>query len=169
MKDQQKIDMITEENESIGSVTRAEVRKHNLLHRAVLLCVFNSEGNMYIRKRSLGKDVYPDLYGVSCEGMVFEGETFEDAAERKLKEELGITAPFLFVRSFRYKDEKLNYLGHIYAIQYEGKVTLNSEGAHGSFVSIDNVQELVAEKKFMPDVKQILTTYIKEIKDRALK
>ena len=163
------IDMITEENDVIGTVTREELRKHNMLHRTVILFVFNGNNELYIRKRSFEKDLYPGLYGASCEGLVFKDETFEDAAERKLKAELGIEAPFLFVRSIRYKDDKVNYLGHIYAMQFEGQIKLNKEGAEGKFVDLEKVHEMLEKEKFMPDMRQVLTKHLREIKDRALK
>ncbi len=163
------IDMITEEDEVIGTMTRKEVIEQNLLHRSVFIFVFNENGDVFIQKRSEDKDILPGMYGVSCGGFVQSEETYEDGAERELKEELGIESPMIFIKQARFKSDKQNYIGHIYALEYDGEINFNDgEVVDGKFVSEEELMELIKKKDFLPDAKKMIEQYFSEIKERAM-
>jgi isopentenyldiphosphate isomerase len=163
---EEEMDMISEENEVIGTMTRFEALKSNLLHRCVIVMVFNEGGEIFLQKRAKSKQLFPGKYDFSCSGGVMKGETYEDAAERELKEELGIDAPLNFVESVRYKDSKTNYIGHIYALSYDGKIKIDKkEIESGKFVSEMELKTMVANGLLSPDAKEILITYLDDIKE----
>lgn len=83
-------DVVDENDCVIGQATRAEVHREKFLHRAVHILVCDSDGNVILQKRSREKDTAPGLFSTSCAGHVDAGETYEAAAMRELKEELGI-------------------------------------------------------------------------------
>ena len=75
-----------------GEAPRHEVHANNLLHRAVHILLFNPGGEVFLQKRSRWKDRHPALWDSSAAGHVDAGEEYDQAAQRELKEELGITA-----------------------------------------------------------------------------
>lgn len=83
-------DVVDEGNEVIAQATRAEVHEQGLRHRAVHIFVVNGKSELLLQQRSLLKDVQPGRWGSSAAGHLDSGETYQEAAKRELREELGI-------------------------------------------------------------------------------
>lgn len=82
---------VVDENDTItGTSSRAEVHERNLMHRAVHIFVFNKNGDLYLQKRSMGKDMNPGVWDSSVSGHLDSGEDYLSAAIRELSEEMGI-------------------------------------------------------------------------------
>jgi hypothetical protein len=77
-------------NQVVGAAPRREMRALQLPHRSTYVLVFNSQGELYVQKRTLTKDVFPGYFDVAAGGVVLAGETYEQGAERELEEEMGI-------------------------------------------------------------------------------
>lgn len=84
----------------IATMARSEVHRRKLLHRAVHVFLFRSDGAMLIHKRSPTKEEFPSVWTSSCSGHVSAGESYEETAPRELFEELGIEADMTPVRKF---------------------------------------------------------------------
>ncbi len=91
--DNEILEIVDENDNVIGTATRAEIHRKGLIHRAVHIFVFNSAGEIYVQRRSATKDKFPGVLDSSAAGHVDPGESYERAAVRELQEELGITAP----------------------------------------------------------------------------
>ena len=74
----------------IGSASRQEVHVNNLRHRAIHVLIFNQHGEVFLQKRSIWKDTHPGKWDSSAAGHVDAGESYEEAARRELREEIGI-------------------------------------------------------------------------------
>jgi 16S rRNA (adenine1518-N6/adenine1519-N6)-dimethyltransferase len=83
-------DVVDHDDLPVGTATRAEVHANNLIHRAVHVFVLNRNGDLYLQKRSLIKDMNPGVWDSSVSGHLDAGETYSAAAVRELGEELGI-------------------------------------------------------------------------------
>jgi len=90
------IDVVNENDEVIGVKDKDAVHRDGDMHRAAKIYVINSKGEMLIHKRSETKKLNPGLWDITVGGHVRSGETCEDAAQRELKEELGIENTKLF-------------------------------------------------------------------------
>ncbi len=84
-------DVVNERDEVIGRNTRREVHRLGLLHRSVHVLVHNSQGQVFLQKRSMTKDRQPGLWDSSASGHVDSGETYDACALRELREELGLS------------------------------------------------------------------------------
>jgi 16S rRNA (adenine1518-N6/adenine1519-N6)-dimethyltransferase len=85
---------VVDNNDQIcGYASRAEVHGNNLRHRAVHILIFNRAGNVYLQQRSRWKDRHPLKWDSSAAGHVTAAENYDEAAQRELKEELGIDVP----------------------------------------------------------------------------
>lgn len=89
-KDGEMFDVVDENDQVTGQLSRAEVHARKLLHRAVHVFVFNKRGHLLLQQRSLFKDVHPGVWGSSVSGHLDAGEDYEPAAIRELDEEMGI-------------------------------------------------------------------------------
>lgn len=89
------------------------------LHRALSVFLFNSKGEMLIQQRAAEKYHSANLWSNACCSHPRPQETTEDAASRRLSEELGINTKLEWLLSFQYKvafDNGLieHELDHIY-------------------------------------------------------
>lgn len=83
-------DVVDENDQIIEQLTRAEVHRRKLLHRAVHVFMFRSDGTLLIHKRSETKEEFPSVWTSSCSGHVSAGEDYDNTAVRELQEELGV-------------------------------------------------------------------------------
>ena len=97
------LDVVDAHDKVIGQVARGRVHEEALRHRAVHIFVFNSEGDLFVQKRSPNKDEFPNVWTSSCGGHVDSGEDYVDAARRELKEELSIDVQDPFSLKFIFK------------------------------------------------------------------
>jgi isopentenyldiphosphate isomerase len=169
VKIRQMVDMITEEDEVIGKMTLDEAIKGNLLHRDVVVFVFNGDGELFFQKRSKNKSREPGKYDISCSGAVHSGEAYQDAVERVLKKELGITTLPAFIRTIRYKNNDANYIGHVYSMVWESSIDFkDSEVEDGKFISKKDLKKFFSSSKVTDEAKELVEEYFEEAKEIAL-
>ncbi len=100
--------------------------------QASLVIIFNEKGETLIQRRALGKYHSPGLWANSCCGHPRPGEKVEEAAKRRLGEELGFSCDLIPIAEVCYtlKLEKdlweLEYT-HVFKGTYEGKIIPNPE------------------------------------------
>lgn len=82
--------VVDENDREIGTAPRWQVHAEGLRHRAVHILVFDGRGRLYLQRRSTAKDTHPLKWTTSASGHVDPGETYQQAATRELKEELGL-------------------------------------------------------------------------------
>ena len=114
----------------IGVMEKMEAHQMGLLHRAFSVFIFNSKGEMLLQQRAISKYHSGGLWTNACCSHPFPEEATIQAAQRRLKEELGFENPIEKVGDFVYKADFDNGLtehefDHIFAGEYEGKINFN--------------------------------------------
>ena len=95
MDDQERVDIVNEDNQILYSTSKTEAHKKNLLHRTIISEVINNEGKMLLVKQASHKqDV--GQYVSPVGGHIRSGETEFQALEREAMEEIGL-------KNFSYK------------------------------------------------------------------
>jgi len=148
--------LVDEEDNLIGRATRSECHSRKLLHRSVYVFVVNSESKLLLQKRSMSKDLYPGYYTGSATGHVDYGETYEEAAHRELKEELGIDGKLIYLGKFRTATEEENEISALYLLLFDGEPKFNREEITECFFEdIKEVERDIEEnrKLFAPGFK----------------
>jgi isopentenyldiphosphate isomerase len=159
------IDVVDAADRVVGQATRAEMRAGKLRHRATYILVFNSQGQLFVHRRSATKDVYPSYYDVAVGGVVGAGERYDDGAQRELTEELGITsvAPRPILK-FQYEDADNCVNGRVYSCSYDGPLTLQREEiVDGEWLDLDVVFERIRHAPFCPDGVEALARYLDKL------
>lgn len=85
------IDAVDAADAPIGQIIRGDVFRQHANFRVVHVLVFNSNGDLLIQRLALTRTRHPGYWGSSVAGYMFSHEQYDDAAKRRVTEELGIS------------------------------------------------------------------------------
>lgn len=162
------VDVIDESGRTVGVVTRREMRAGRLPHRCTYLLVFNRQGELFIHQRTATKDVFPAHWDVAIGGVLAAGETFDVGVRREAREELGIDLEPQRLFPFRYEDTQTVVQAMVYEACHNGPFQLQAEEiVRGDFVSLAELDRLIAMESFCPDGLAVLAEYRRVTKSEA--
>lgn len=160
------VTIVNEKNEIVGALSRAEMRRKRLPHRAVYILVFNQKHELFVQKRTDTKDIYPGYYDIAAGGVVVSGESWEQAAERELLEELGIRAHLIPLFDFHHKTVDNDVWGMAYMCFHEGPFLLQPEEVvSGEFMKPTDILKLAQRLPFTPDGIALLRRFMQSHKN----
>ncbi|GAA5503417.1 nudix hydrolase DR_0079 [Deinococcus xinjiangensis] len=84
------LDLVNEQDEVIGRVTRDEAWEKRLSVRVVNAFLVNSRGELWIPRRTAHKKMFPNSLDMSVGGHVESGEDYLSCFKREVKEELNL-------------------------------------------------------------------------------
>lgn len=158
---EERVDVVDEQDRVLRSVTRAEMRRDRLRHRAVFVAVCDGDGRILVHRRSSTKDVWPGWLDIAVGGVVSSGETYDDAAERELSEEVGVSGvrcvPLDEGRAEAYDDDEVSLLGRCYLVTTAGPfVFRDGEVSEAWWVELGDVEAWCSRENFLPDSLTLL-------------
>jgi isopentenyl-diphosphate delta-isomerase len=117
--------LVNEQDEEIGTGEKLATHRRGGLHRAFSIFVFNEAGELLLQQRAAGKYHSSRLWSNTCCGHPRPGELLEEAAHRRLREEMGIDCALRESFSFAYRARLSggmleHELDHVFAGRYEG-------------------------------------------------
>lgn len=120
--------LVDEADRPVGEMEKMKAHELGLLHRAFSVFIFNDRGEMLLQQRALCKYHSAGLWTNACCSHPRPGETNDQAAVRRLKEELGFTTDVEEIFEFTYNaafDNGLieNEFDHVFAGMYEGRIS----------------------------------------------
>lgn len=96
--------LVDENDREAGSATKLAAHEDGgRLHRAFSVFVFDAGGRMLLQRRAKDKYHFGGLWTNTCCGHPRPGELVEEAASRRLWEEMGISPTLTRVTSFVYE------------------------------------------------------------------
>lgn len=94
-------DLYTKDRERTGQLhRRREPMPKDSYRLAVHVCIFNSKNQLLIQQRQPFKKGWPNMWDISVGGSAVAGDSSSQAAQRELREELGIELDFSKERPF---------------------------------------------------------------------
>ena len=119
---EEQVVLVDEQGNELGLMGKTEAHEKGLLHKAISVIIFNSKDEMLIQQRAFSKYHWAGIWSNTCCSHPRAGESFADAAKRRLKEELGITTPLKqeFFFTYQAKDEKSGLTEHEYDWVFTG-------------------------------------------------
>ncbi len=153
----------------IGKATRKECHNGSrLLHPVVHLHVINDQGELYLQKRSLDKDIQPGKWDTAVGGHIDYGEAVIDALFREAREELGLVS-FEPVRlpAYKYVSERECELINPFFVYVSDGCLIQpdpSEISEGRFWKISEIESNIGKGLFTPNFEQeflIIKDFIK--------
>jgi isopentenyl-diphosphate Delta-isomerase len=120
--------LVNEKDEEVGTIEKLEAHRKGLLHRAFSVFIFDKQGRMLLQQRALTKYHGAHLWTNACCSHPYPNEITQNAAVRRLKEELGFITDVQEIFSFIYKADVENNLieheyDHVFAGEYESNIS----------------------------------------------
>ena len=162
------LEVVDANDNVVGRATRAEIHESGLLHRSVHVFLFNPAGEVYVQRRSMSKDRFPGFLDSSAAGHVDPGESYESAAARELREELGIDAeiePVFRVAASEITDNE--YVVVYRAVSAEEPVPDPDEVQWGGFVASEALTQWMNDtpQDFVPGYIFFWMEYLRVMHD----
>jgi len=124
------LDLVNEKDEVIGKEDRDIIYKNNWKNfRVINIMIFTSDNKILVPKRSSNRRLFPNCYDCSVGGHVSSGESYEEAAYRELKEELGIENVTLQeIGYFTPNELNTSSFSKMYKLVYDNKLNYDKDG-----------------------------------------
>lgn len=168
-------DVVDDKDKVVGQRLGRECVRLGLLHRAIAILLFDESGAVYIQRRADWMGWYPGHWTLSVMGHVSSGETYEQAAKRELREELGVECELRWIAKVKTPDWPYGDLvEREYLAIFEGrvksqKITLSEETREGRFVGFEEFVKMVSERpeELTPDTLLVLDVYMRTAEGKA--
>jgi isopentenyl-diphosphate Delta-isomerase len=138
--------LVDEHDNELGAMEKMEAHLKGVLHRAFSVLVFNTKGEMMIQRRADCKYHSAGLWTNTCCSHPRPAEKIEEAASRRLQEEMGLDLKPERAYSFIYRVELEgglieNELDHVLTATYDGAPMLNpGEAQDWKYISIPDLK-----------------------------
>ena len=159
------VEIVDKDDNVLGTMERKEAEAKGKRYRIVHVILVNDDDTMLVQWRKATKSVSPRTFTASAAGAVDIGESYEAAAVREVKEELGIRLrkPLKFMGKFSTKSAN----GQLFAGVYNGEVKGWEEEADAiDYLNRDEAEYLLKRYPYLlsPSFVQSLKLFLKATK-----
>ena len=124
--------LVDQNDQKLGLMEKQQAHVAGLLHRAFSVFIFNSKGELMIQQRAASKYHSPTLWTNTCCSHPRDNETYEQAAHRRLEEEMGFDCELEYKFNFIYKAHLENdliehELDHVFIGTFDNEPKLNPD------------------------------------------
>lgn len=139
--------VVDEDDEPVDEAPRSRVHEERLRHRAVHVLLADTDGRIWLQKRSERKRTYPGRWTSSASGHVPAADTLNEAAHREVGEELGVEVDALAYLGWTYQEELdlgEREFHHVFAGRHAGPFSVDeAEVASVATFAADELDEQV--------------------------
>jgi Isopentenyldiphosphate isomerase len=161
------LDILDENGIKTGEIlSRKEIHKKGLWHRAIVVAIVNEENEVLIQQRSANKDKNPNMWDISAAGHLSTGQDSLSAATREISEEVTVSIGFsVEVKDFRFmfsfkkqqvfKDDFIENQFYDFFILRQNGLTADSLRFQASevqavkFVTVAELKEMIERKEMV--------------------
>ena len=165
--------LVNDNDEVVGTMEKLQAHKEGRLHRAFSVFIINENKQLLLQQRASHKYHSAGLWSNACCSHPLPEESIQEAAIRRVKEELGICVTNLTnMFSFKYKADLENNLtehelDHVLLAHYNGSPEINidevSDWKYFSMAEIKNMLHIHPEqftvwfKLILPKIEHYFT------------
>jgi len=134
------VDIVDKENNVVGMTDVDTAHNEKLMHRVAGVFVFSPDGDLYLQTGNK----YEKL-DLSVGGHVQKGESYEQAAQREMHEEIGLNVALTHVSTFLPKEARLNHFWAIFTANApKGWVFTETEEVKSlEKISLDKIKQMM--------------------------
>ncbi|MBI2573608.1 NUDIX domain-containing protein [Candidatus Woesearchaeota archaeon] len=170
------LDIVNDNDEVIGRDLKSNKTVKRFLSRNVVVHLQTTAGKFVLVQRAAHKKIEPLKYDLGACGNVMAGETYEQAAQRELLEEVGVETILTLLNKRKTVipiDEglPLEFLTGIFHGVHDGPFTFNEESAGVKMMTLEEIEKTIQEqpgilcKPFIEDF-ELTKTQLKELQKR---
>ena len=146
--------VVDEDGNVKGSILRGQAHDgRKVLHPVIHLHLFNPNGELYLQRRPDWKPIQPGKWDTACGGHIEFGESVEQAFEREVREELGISVPAPeSLGRYVFESNVEKELVHVFRAVHDGPVHPSAdELAGGRFWTMDEIKDALGKNVLTPN------------------
>lgn len=148
------VDVVDENGKIIQTTTRIIADAQVLRLQIARVVIYNTHGELLLARRAAGLKQYGGYWDIGTAETVHSQESYEEAALRGLKEELGITVTkndLKFLFSYNHDSQDMKKRHNVYALIYDGKISPDlKEVSEIKYSRISDLEILLKKYKFFP-------------------
>ncbi|MBI2664488.1 isopentenyl-diphosphate Delta-isomerase [Candidatus Woesearchaeota archaeon] len=147
----ERVVLVDENDNEIGTAEKLQAHKDGRLHRAFSIFIFDSRGSLMLQQRAKSKYHSGGLWANTCCSHPRKGEAVEQAAHRRLQEEMGFDTDLKEIASFTYEVKFDNGLwehefDHVLLGRYGGSPTVNPDEVDDwKWISLEDLKQDVKD------------------------
>lgn len=153
---EEQVVLVNEQGEELGLMGKTEAHEKGILHKAISIIIYNSNGDMLLQQRAFSKYHWAGIWSNTCCSHPRDQESYQAAAERRLMEECGFSTELSEEFNFIYKafDDKSGLTEHefdtVFTGIYDGECPFNEEEI--ATVKWMSVEDLMEDIEKQPDI-----------------
>lgn len=130
---EEQVILVDPQDNMLARMGKTEAHEKGLLHRAISIVLFNKSKEILLQQRADTKYHWAGIWSNTVCTHPRDGESYLQAAKRRLEEELGITTDLRDIFNFIYKakDEESGLteheLDHVFIGEYDGEIPFNTD------------------------------------------
>jgi isopentenyl-diphosphate Delta-isomerase len=106
------IDRVDDDDRPVDLVPRADALRTGANFRTAHVFLRDWDGGVLVQRLAPYRERHPGRWGSSVAAYLYAGETYEQAAERRLREELGVQTRLMWLGKIRMRDgESTKFVG----------------------------------------------------------
>jgi len=157
------VEIVDLDERVVEIVSRAEMRRRNLAHRATYVMVFDSHGALLAHQRASWKDIWPSRWDLAFGGVCAVGEAWADAASRELVEEAGVVAPLRELSNVVFESDETRVVGRLYETTHDGPFEFaDGEVVDHCWVTLTDLDSWTTTHQLCDDTRAIVVPYLLE-------
>ena len=162
--DQMMIDTVDQRDRVIGQIRRGNVLGSGHSFRVVHVFVFNKSNELLVQRIHPSRNRHPGYWGSSIAAYVFAGESYEEAARRRLEQEMGIVAPSLHLYGKTSMDDEkcIKHISLFILNDFDGTITPDfTHISQAEWIPIPKLLQVLSQdsRKFAPTTRHLFRYY----------
>ncbi|MCX4904410.1 NUDIX hydrolase [Streptomyces sp. NBC_00878] len=154
------VERVDEHDRVLDIVDRGEAIRRGWLHRVATVVCRDTQGRILVHRRPESAARFPGRYNWLLGGAVEVGESYEEAATRELREELGTTTTVRFAFKYLCRGEISPYWMAVHEAVIVGGTTPDpTEIAWHDWLPETDFREALHRWPFVSDSREAFTRY----------
>jgi len=142
---------------AVGHIRRRDVFAEHADFRVVHVLIFNVQGQILLQRLAFNRKRNPGAWGSSVASYLFASETYEAAAMRRVKEELGVIAtPLTFIGKTEMMDDGCLKFISVFTMNHDGSFAVD----RSHIKKIEFVSPFLIEQMIDDGTRQFTPTFL---------